>query len=91
MATTSKKISELTAITSAANSDLLYIVHDPSGIPASNKITVTNLFKGIVTVASAPASNTAAGTQGQMIANGAYLYICTAANTWVRTSISSSW
>lgn len=90
MATT-KKISELTAITSAANTDLLYIVHDPAGVPASNKITVTNLFKGIVTVGSAPASNTASGTQGQMIANGAYLYICTAANTWVRTSISTSW
>ncbi len=90
MATT-KKITELTAITSAANSDLLYIVHDPAGVPASNKITVTNLFKGIVTVGAAPASNTAAGTQGQMIANSTYLYICTAANTWVRTSLSNSW
>jgi hypothetical protein len=90
MATT-KKITELTAITSAANSDLLYIVHDPAGVPTSNKITVTNLFKGIVTVGAAPASNVASGTQGQMIANGTYLYICTAANTWVRTSLSTSW
>lgn len=90
MATT-KKITELTAITSAANADLLYVVHDPAGVPASNKITVANLVKGIVTVGPAPASNTAAGSQGYMIANGAYLYICTAANTWVRTSISTSW
>lgn len=90
MATT-KKITELTALTTAANSDLLYIVHDPAGIPASNKITVTNLFKGIVTVGPAPASNTASGTQGQMIANSTHLYICTAANTWVRTSLTTSW
>lgn len=90
MATT-KKISELTAITSAANADLLYIVHDPAGVPTSNKITVANLVKGLVKVGPAPASNTAAGNQGYMIANGSYLYICTAANTWVRTSISTSW
>jgi hypothetical protein len=88
---TSKKITELTAIASAANSDLLYIVHDPAGVPTSNKITVTNLVKGIVTVGAAPASNTAAGNQGYMIANGAYLYICTAANTWVRIATSNSW
>jgi|Laugresu1bdmlbdd_1035124.scaffolds.fasta_scaffold00479_16 hypothetical protein len=88
---TSKKITELTAITSAANSDLLYIVHDPAGVPASNKITVTNFIKGTVTVGAAPASNTAAGNQGYMIANGAYLYICTAANTWVRIAATTSW
>jgi hypothetical protein len=91
MATTTKKITELDAITSAANTDLLYVVKDPSGVPTSNKITVTNLFKGIVTVGAAPASNTAVGTRGQIIANSTYLYICTAANTWVRTSITTSW
>ena len=46
MATT-KKISELDAITSAANADLLYIVHDPAGVPTSNKITVQNLLKAV--------------------------------------------
>ena len=90
MATT-KKITELTAANSTAITDLLYLVSDPSGVPASKKITVANLVKGIVTVGPAPASNTAAGSQGYMIANGAYLYICTAANNWVRTSISTSW
>lgn len=88
---TSKKITELPAITSAANSDLLYIVHDPAGVPASNKITFTNLIKGTVVVGAAPASNTAAGNQGYMIANGAYLYVCTAANTWIRIAATTSW
>jgi hypothetical protein len=90
MATT-KKVTELTAANSAANSDLLYIVTDVSGVPASKKITVTNLMKSTVTTGEAPASNTAAGTQGQMILNSTYLYICVAANTWVRASISTSW
>lgn len=46
MATT-KKISELTALTTAANADLLYIVHDPAGVPTSNKITVGDLLKSV--------------------------------------------
>lgn len=52
MATT-KKISELTAITSAANADLLYIVHDPAGVPTSNKITVQDLLKVVNNVSLA--------------------------------------
>lgn len=43
MATT-KKVTELTAANSAANTDLLYLVADPSGVPASKKITVQNLL-----------------------------------------------
>jgi hypothetical protein len=46
MATT-KKVTELTAANSAANSDLIYIVADPSGVPASKKITVQNLLKTV--------------------------------------------
>lgn len=90
MATT-KKVTELTAANSVATSDLLYVVSDPSGIPASKKVTVANLMKTLVSVGDAPVSNTAGGTQGQAIANGNYLYVCTAANTWVRTTLELSW
>lgn len=43
MATT-KKITELDALTTPANTDLLYIVDDPAGTPLSKKVTVENLF-----------------------------------------------
>jgi hypothetical protein len=41
------KISELNAITSVANTDLLMVVHDPSGSPSTNKITVGNFANSI--------------------------------------------
>ena len=42
-----KKISELTAHTSAASEDLLVVIDDPNGTPASKKITVKNLFGAV--------------------------------------------
>lgn len=44
MSDRAKKVSELTALTAPAGEDLLYIVDDPSGTPASRKVTVANLF-----------------------------------------------
>jgi hypothetical protein len=39
-----KKVTQLTALTGAANTDLLLIIDDPSGSPISKKITVEDLF-----------------------------------------------
>lgn len=47
---TDTKVSALTAITSATTDDLLYIVDDPGGTPASKKITFDNLQKSITNV-----------------------------------------
>ena len=44
MSDRAKKISELTALTSASSDDLLVIVDAPSGTAATKKITVGNLF-----------------------------------------------
>lgn len=67
------KISELNAITSVANTDLLMVVHDPSGSPSTNKVTLTNLASSI-TSALRLANTTAPGTiiagSGLSIANG---------------------
>jgi len=51
-----KKVTELTAATSATADDLLMIVDDPSGTPASKKISLNNFF------ASVPANTTISGT-----------------------------
>lgn len=42
-----KKVSALTALTTSASEDLLLIVDDPNGTPASKKITVKNFFGAV--------------------------------------------
>ena len=39
-----KKVTQLTALTAPANTDLLLIIDDPAGSPISKKITVEDLF-----------------------------------------------
>lgn len=43
-----KKVTELTAITNLSGDDLLLIVNDPTGTPASRKITHKNFFANVV-------------------------------------------
>lgn len=45
--------------------------------------------KLLVRAAAVPASATAAGRAGQFADDGAYLYVCTATNTWRRTPIAA--
>jgi len=51
-----RKITELAALTSANQKDLLYVVDDPSGTPVSKKISLYNLF------GSVPANTSITGT-----------------------------
>jgi hypothetical protein len=56
-------------------------------------LTVNDIigFNGLNLVnQSAPASNSAAGIKGQVIVSGGFMYVCTAANTWVRSSVTTS-
>lgn len=48
-------------------------------------------FQGLNLISSsAPTSSTSSGVKGQVIVSGGNLYICTAANTWVRSSVTTS-
>lgn len=51
-----RKITELTALTTPNQKDLLYVVDDPTGTPASKKISLYNLF------GSVPANTSITGT-----------------------------
>lgn len=42
-----QKLTALTAATSWASGDLLYMVGDPAGTPVSRKITVDNVFAAL--------------------------------------------
>jgi len=57
-----KKISELTAITNLSSDDLLLIVNDPAGTPASRKITVGNVFGNVVSETTHKANVINSGT-----------------------------
>lgn len=74
---TSKKITELSQLNTASSSDLLYIVHDPAGSPASQKITVSDLLKNANSVMA-------------VYANAAYTNSIVYANTRAVTAYSNS-
>jgi hypothetical protein len=42
-----KKVSELAAVTSLTGDDLLLVVNDPNGFPASRRITISNVFGNV--------------------------------------------
>ena len=45
--------------------------------------------KSIVDLSSVPATAASTGVAGDLRSDGSYLYVCTAANTWKRTQLSS--
>ena len=48
-------------------------------------------FQGLNLVSNtAPLYSNSSGTKGQVIVSSGNLYICTAANTWVRTAVTTS-
>lgn len=59
---TSKKVTELSALSVATADDLLYIVNDPGGTPASNKLTVKGFLESNVSANSVIAGRSQANS-----------------------------
>lgn len=57
-----KKVTQLTALTAPANTDLLLIIDDPAGSPVSKKITVEDLLGATTGLTVAAVDITATGT-----------------------------
>lgn len=93
MSDRSKKISELTALSSPAGEDLLLIVDDPSGTPVTKKVTVSSLFgnssANVVIYNATPANSTISVKKGTLMFDADYLYVATANNTLKRITLSS--
>lgn len=94
-----QKLSELAALTSVSNDDLLYIVRSGvskritvSSVAASIKIpklvAATDTSVSLTLVATVPATSTSTGTTGQLAYDSSYLYLCVATNTWVRATLT---
>lgn len=94
-----QKLSELAALTSVSNDDLLYIVR--SGV--SKRVTVSSLATtmkvprlvaasnssvSLTLVATVPETSTSTGTTGQLAYDSDYLYLCVDTDTWVRTNLT---
>lgn len=55
-------------------------------IITSNVVSINTLT---LTTASTPANSTANGSQGQVLWDADYIYVCVANNTWKRTAITT--
>lgn len=97
---TAKKVSELTALTNAAATDLLLVVHDPSSNAESRKITVANFFGNVaanvalngtlrLSNVAPPATAGSVGVKGEVRIDSTYFYVCVANNTWKRATLST--
>ena len=96
MSERARKITELPVLVSASADDLLVVVDDPAGAANTKSITVSRLLTNSIRLSAsridsrtAPATATSTGTEGDIIYDGSYLYVCIAANTWRRTSLTA--
>jgi hypothetical protein len=60
-----------------------------AGIQSGQIAALTS--NAVVSYANASPTPTSVGTKGNIVVDGTYMYHCIAANTWVRTSITTSW
>ena len=68
-------------------------VNSVAGRTGNVILTVNDIvgFQGLNLIsASAPLYSNSSGTKGQVIVSSGNLYICTAANTWVRSAVTTS-
>jgi hypothetical protein len=93
MSDRSKKVTELTALTTPAGEDLLLIIDDPSGTPTTKKVTLTNLFgnssANVVIYNATPANSQITVKKGTLLFDSSYLYVATANNTLKRITLDS--
>lgn len=76
------------------NSKNIYHNQIDSGIAGATTVqqafkSVKTLLDGKATIVAAPASATATGTAGNIAYDNNYIYVCVAANTWVRAPLST--
>ena len=67
-----KKVTALTAATSVAAEDLFMVVDNPSGTPASKKVSVTNIFGSVPTAAVFTKDVTVSGDNATVSANNTF-------------------
>jgi hypothetical protein len=64
------KITELNAVTSVSNNDLLIVIRDPTGLPTTDKITVNNFINSVSSLIIADGAVGYTGSAGVAGTNG---------------------
>lgn len=85
-----QKLTQLTALTAAADTDLLYIVDDVSGTPVERKITVSDLKASITPTVLEPSGDATGATDSAAInaaANVVGAHVVLASGDWHVTSV----
>lgn len=82
------KVSNLAITTTLSANDRVVVLTNTNTTAVLKTITSAN-FKLLSN--TAPASNTANGTPGQMAYDANYVYVCVANNKWGRASLTLGW
>ena len=67
-------------------------VSSVAGRTGNITLTVNDIigFNSVGFSGTLPTYSNSSGVKGQMVASGSFLYVCTAANTWIRISATTS-
>lgn len=92
MANNAIKISNLAITTTMSANDRVVVLANTSSTAILKTITLTNLTnKQAIVSNTAPISNTATGTTGQLAYSNTFIYVCVSGNTWARAALTLSW
>jgi hypothetical protein len=90
MADRAKRLTELPAVTSITNNDIVVVVANIAGTASTRKITVSNFFASVPPVIPVFVGNSSSsGTPGEIRYDGNYIYVCVANNTWKRADLNT--
>lgn len=88
------KISALPIANTLSTTDRVVVLVNPASNASVRTITTANFANSVaarVISNSAPASNTANGSPGQIAYDGTSLYVCVANNRWGKTTLTLAW
>lgn len=88
------KISALPVANTLSTTDRVVVLVNPASNASVRTITAANFANSVAARLisnSAPASNTANGTPGQIAYDSTSLYVCVANNLWGKTTLNLSW
>lgn len=77
----------VTATTTTIGAGAAITSSGAGGVLGSNAFNSTAFLSFV----APPATSTSAGTAGQIAYDANYFYICTATNTWARTTLATTW
>lgn len=92
MSNNAQKISNVNITTTLSSSDRVVVVSNANTTANVNTITLANLANSMPAVAitnTFPSNSTSVGYKGQIAFDSSFIYVCVAANTWMRSALSS--